>query len=310
MTPAFDSLEPPRTALLMDPDEVPADLRGELGALVTTVWQPSAAVTAIDRRAEILVTANADLNGGVLSVMAALKLIVTTGTAYDYVDLVHCRAHGIAVCNTPGYAGSSVAEHAVALYFAVNRRIPMLDAAVREGVPDTSAHVAQEAEGKTAGVVGLGDIGSRIARIALGYGMRVRFANSSERTLPGAEQVDMATLLRTADVVFLCIPLTGRSRHLLSTDEFKAMKNTAFVINISSDELIDPQALGGALRDGLIAGAGLDVIGSAEFYVGLPNIVLTPAHGWYTAEGVRRRALTWVAAVRGAVQGRLVNRVV
>jgi glycerate dehydrogenase/D-3-phosphoglycerate dehydrogenase len=291
-------------------EAVPADLLPALEAATTPDWYPEGPDGVGDApEAEILVTANANLGAAVLARFRRLRTIVTTGTAIDYVDLDHCLTHGIAVCNTPDYTGSSVAEHAIALLLAVNRRLTLLDAAVRAGRTDTAALVSRELHGRTAGVVGLGDIGSRFAGIAQGCGMKVCFTNRSPKEFPGAVQVDLPTLLRESDVVFLSLPLTAATHHLLGEEQFAMMKPNAIVVNISADELINPVALGAALASGRIAGAGLDVIGSPEPFLKMPNTVLTPAHAWYTVEAVRRRAATWVRTTVAAAEGKLVNRV-
>ncbi|WP_433894106.1 2-hydroxyacid dehydrogenase [Streptomyces sp. CA-111067] len=308
MTLAFaDPQAAPRTLLLIDPDEVPDDLRPRLESLVRPVWRADGEITADGT--EILVTANRDLSGTVLEKLPDLRLIVTTGTAYDYVDTDYCRANGVAVCNTPGYTGSSVAEHAMALFLAANRRIAELDQELRRGSAP-GGHLAVELEGRTAGVVGVGDIGRRVCAIARGFGMQVRFCSRSRKDVAGAVQVELDELLAAADVVFLCLPLTGQTHHLLNSATLALMKPTAYVVNISSDELIDPRALADALRSGTIAGAGLDVIGAADPYLGLPNTVLTPSRGWYTAESVHRRAATWIDTIGSALVGRPVHRTV
>ncbi|MFB6818554.1 2-hydroxyacid dehydrogenase [Streptomyces sp. NPDC056347] len=298
----------PDALFLIDPEEVPDSLRPRLDSLVRPVWRPGGDATGDGF--ELLVTANRDLGATVLEKLPNLRLIVTTGTAHDYVDTAYCEANGIAVCNTPGYTGSSVAEHAFALYLAANRHLTVLDRAVRTGVDDTSGLLSLEAEGKTAGIIGVGDIGTRLCALAQGFGMRVLFANRSVRTIRGATQVSQDELLGSADVVFLCLPLTPESHHLLNHRTFALMKRTAYVVNISSDELIDPQALADALREGTIAGAGLDVIGSPAPYTALPNTVLTPSHGWYTAESVHRRADTWISTIESALAGRPAHRIV
>ncbi|MDT0442059.1 D-isomer specific 2-hydroxyacid dehydrogenase family protein [Streptomyces sp. DSM 41886] len=309
MTLAFaNNRTAPGTLLLISQDEVPGDLLSRLDSLVRPVWRPDGDDLTGDG-IEILVTANRDLGGTELAKLPDLRLVVTTGTAYDYVDTAYCEANGIAVCNTPGYTGSSVAEHAIALYLAANRHLTALDGALRTGA-EAPGRTALELAGRTAGVVGAGDIGARICAMAQGLGMRARFANRSPRTVPGAVQVDLEELLATSDVVFLCLPLTAESHHLLNHRTFSLMRPSAFVVNISSDELIDPKALAAALENGSIAGAGLDVIGSAEPYLGLPNVVLTPARGWYTAEGVHRRAATWLGTIESALAGRPAHRVV
>jgi glycerate dehydrogenase/D-3-phosphoglycerate dehydrogenase len=236
-------------------------------------------------------------------------VIITTGTAYDYVDINYCTDHGITVCNTPDYTGSSVVEHAVALMLGVTRHLCALNKAARSGDTDTSQLIAYELEGKTAGIVGLGGIGRRLAKILLAFGMDVCFSNRSIREFDGARQVSLNTLLRAADVVFLCLPVTEQTYHLLGPSQFAEIKPSAVIVNISADELIDPDALRDALASGRLAGAGLDVIGSPGPYVGMANTLITPTHGWYTREAVHRRAETWVNALISATRGTPINRV-
>lgn len=309
MTSSMQTAFKPRTLLLMDPQDVPDLLRPRVDAIVVPTWNPEGLADATERLEalediEVLVTANADLSAAALDRFSGLRLVVATGTAYDYIDIEHCRARGITVCNTPGYTGSSVAEHAITLALSSNRYVCALDTAIRCGQPETSRYVANELRGKTAGIVGLGDIGGRIARLALGLDMRALFCNRSPRALPGATQVGLEDLLSKAHFVFLSLPLTPQTFHLLSFKAFAAMRPDTIVINISADEIIDPDALAEALEARRIAGAALDVIGSPEPYMDLPNVVMTPSHGWYTVEGVRRRAETWIGTVEAYLSGK------
>ena len=297
------------TLLRMGREDVPTALVGQLEKLVEPVWSPDGSVIAAQAaETRLLVTANAAIDAVYLAQFPRLSAIVTTGTAYDYVDAVECRKRGIKICNTPGYTGASVAEHAMALLLAACRHVVDYDSEARSGV---SSHepLGLELEGKTAGVVGFGDIGTRVGRLAQGFGMSVRFVNRSPKNLPGAKQVDLKTLLAESDVVFLCVPLTPETHHLIGPAELVLMKSSAYLINISSDELIDVTALAAALSAGRLAGAGFDVIGSPEPYRNLPRTVLTPTKGWYTAESIHRRAATWIRTMENVIAGIDLNRV-
>ncbi|WP_324194706.1 2-hydroxyacid dehydrogenase [Nocardia terpenica] len=300
--------EPRSTALLnMVRDDVPDDLRARIERAVRPVWVRDWA----DRprpEVEILVTPHDRLTPDRLAALPGLRVVLATSTAVDYVDRDYCAAHGVRVHNTPDYTGSSVAEHAMALMLAVVRHIPRLDDAARTDA-DSAGLVARELTGAVAGVVGLGGIGRRIATLAQGFGMDVQFANRSPRTLVGARQVELATLLQTSDVVFLSLPLPSGGGAVLGVSEFALLKPSAVVVNVSADELIDRYALERALTSGRIAGAGLDVIGDPAPYRDLPNTVLTPRRAWYTREAVRRRAATWVDTLCAIAGGRPVNRV-
>jgi phosphoglycerate dehydrogenase-like enzyme len=300
---------PPRTALLaMDDQDVPDDLRDRVQRAVRPVWAPDWTDRERWPGVEILVTAHADLSAATLTAIPELRTILATSTAVDYIDHEHCAAHGIAVHNTPDYTGSSVAEHAIALMLAVVRHIPGLDAAARGGA-DPSGLIGRELAGAVAGVVGLGGIGGRVARIVRGLGMDVVFVNRSRRTVEGAVQVDLPTLLRLADVVFLTVPLRPGAGPMLGVAELALMKRSAVLVNVSADGLVDRPALAAALAAGRIAGAGLDVIGSPVPYRDLRNTVLTPTRGWYTAQAVRRRTEVWVDTLCRLAAGRAVHPV-
>jgi D-3-phosphoglycerate dehydrogenase / 2-oxoglutarate reductase len=112
--------------------------------------------------------------------------------------------------------------------------------------------------------------------------------------MDGAAQVSLEYLLHTSDFVFLTLPLTHRTRHLIGAEQFHMMKPTSFLVNVSANELINADALRSALTGGVIAGAALDVVGSVEQYLDLPNLTITPARAWYTNECLQRRAEVWI----------------
>lgn len=298
----------PEALVLFDPVRVPAPLRSRLDDLVAPCWWPGM-LTRLPQdgmaphRFTILVTAHQDLQGAALARLENLRLVVATGTAFDYIDLEHCRSRGITVCNTPGYTGPSVAEHTFALLLASSRHVCALDAGIRRGVEDTSQYLSVDLEGKTVGIIGLGDIGRRIARLALGFRMRVRFVNRSPRIMDGATQVSLEQLLRTADFVILTLPLTIQTRHLIDHEQLRMMKPTSIIVNVSANALINPDALRSALSNNVIAGAALDVAGSTEPYLDMPNLIMTPAHGWYTVECIQRRAAIWINTIAAYLQG-------
>ncbi|WUD70259.1 D-3-phosphoglycerate dehydrogenase [Streptomyces sp. NBC_00510] len=290
----------PTALVLMERSGIPGSLLARLESAVSVLWLAAGQEDTADVR--LLVTANAELNSAYLRRFPVLGGIVLTGTAADYVDLDHCREHGIVVSNTPSYTGSSVAEHALALALASNRYLLPLDAATRTDARPPSP-LARELAGKVAGIIGLGEIGGRLATLLRGLDLRVLFVNRSRREHPGAEQVELDRLLMEADFVFLTLPLTPQTFHLLDAQAFALMRPTARVVNVSADELIDPAPLAAALRNGRIAGAALDVIGSPAPFLDLPNTILTPTCGWYTQEAVYRRAETWVETVQAFVAG-------
>ncbi|MCP2258538.1 glycerate dehydrogenase [Streptoalloteichus tenebrarius] len=287
----------PAALLLLDPTDVPATVTPRIERLVEPTWWPEDLADLPAHRTpedtSVLVTGHQELGAAALSRFPRLRLVLATGTATDHIDLDYCREHDVVVRNNTGYSGATVAEHVFALLLARSRRLASAEATARFGGPKEHT-LGFDLAGRTMGIVGLGDVGGRVARLALGFDMRVLFANSNPRHVPFASQVDLDRLLRESDVVVLTVPLTPRTRHLLDADRFRTMRGNAVVVNVSADELIDPDALASALCEGTIAGAALDVTGSTAPYLDLPNLTITSRHGWYTAECRHRRAVRWI----------------
>ena len=244
---------------------------------------------AIDLRSSTL------FDEAVLAALPELRLISVVGTGTDNIDLAAAGRHGVAVCNAPGANARSVAEHATALMFAVARHIPLSDREMRAG--QWRHHVGPELEGKTLGVIGLGNIGQQVARMGNGLGMRViawSFTRDESRAQAcGAELAERDELLRRADVISLNIPATPESRGMIGAPELALMQPGAILINTGRGALVDEAALLDALRSRRLAGAGLDVFVEEPLPADSPlfaldNVVLTPHVGWVTHEAQER----------------------
>jgi phosphoglycerate dehydrogenase-like enzyme len=229
-----------------------------------------------------------------------LKLVSILGTGTDNVDLVAAKQRGITVTNTPGVGAPSVAELTLGLILAVTRGIPVSDVRVRQG---TWQHVeGPELEGKTLGLLGLGAIGERVARLGRVFGMRViawSFAHDTARAERlGVELVDRDDVFRRADVVSVHLRNTPEVRGLVGARELALMQPSAYLINTARGALVDQEALAEALQAGRLAGAGLDVYVEEPLppdrnpFRDLPNVVLTPHLGAVTREAnARSRAM-------------------
>lgn len=249
------------------------------------------------RGAEIAINVRAftRLDESHFSQLPTLRLIAIVGTGTDHIDLAAADRCGVAVSNTPGANARSVAEHAIALMFAVARQIPLHDRETRAG--QWRHHEGPELQGKTMGVVGLGNIGQQVARMAAGLGLRViawSFTAEPERARAcGAELVSLDELLRQADIVSLHVPATPESRGMIGARELALLRPRAILINTARAALIDEPALIDALQSGRLAGAGLDVFAPEPLpadspYFALENVVLTPHIGWVTHEAGER----------------------
>lgn len=227
----------------------------------------------------------------VLDECPSLRMISIWGTGTDNVDLDACRERRITVTNTPGVNANSVAEHTLALMLAVARQIPAMDRGVRAGQWPRALLV--QLEGKTLGVIGLGAIGRRVATLAAAFGMRVLAAtwgpDDGRAASIGADHVSIETLLRESDIVSMHLRLSAETNGFLDRERLALMKPSSFLINTARGALVDRDALIAALRDGRIAGAGLDVfheepIRADDPLLSLQNVVLTPHNAGTTAE--------------------------
>lgn len=238
-----------------------------------------------------------------------LRLLISTGARNRAVDLAACAERGITVCGTPSFAHPTV-DLTWGLILSLMRRIPEQERGLREGRWQVA--LGNTLEGKTLGVVGLGNLGSRVAKVGAAFGMKVigwsQNLTEEKATAAGAVKVDKATLLREADVVTLHLILSDRSRGIIGAGDLAQMKRSAFIVNTSRGPLIDQDALIAALKEGRIAGAGLDVYDEEPLPPGhpilsAPNTVLTPHLGYVTEENYRAYFQGAVEAVLGYLAG-------
>ncbi len=218
-----------------------------------------------------------------------LKLIQLLSAGYDRVDIEAARRAGVPVCNNGGANAVAVSEHAMLLMLAVCRRLTWLHGNVVAGRwrgNDVANVKLYELHGRTLGIVGLGTIGKKTARLAKAFGMIVQYYDIARLTEDQADALGvrfrlLGELLRTSDIVTLHVPLTPRTRHMIGAAELKLMQKTAYLINTSRGPVVDEVALHAALTDATIAGAGLDVFDQEPPPADNPlfrldNVVLTP----------------------------------
>ncbi|NEQ76031.1 MULTISPECIES: 2-hydroxyacid dehydrogenase [unclassified Okeania] len=238
---------------------------------------------------EILITTFMNLDASNLSKLPQLEFILATTTETSYIDREYCHKNNIKVVNTPKYTGASVAEHAVALMLSAAKRIVDFNTKVRSGDFQLFEHQGMELSGKKVGIIGMGDIGKRIAKILQGFEMKVKYSNRSQLTTSLGIQTDLNTLLSESDVIFLTLPLNQDTKNIINFQNISQIKKGAILINISPDKLIEFNALKWALEDGKLSYAGIDLLSEDEKYFQLPNLIITPRRGWYTKESFTRR---------------------
>ena len=281
---------------------------------------PHAVISRLrDAGADVAITNKVVIDREVMEACPTLRYVGVTATGMNCVDLAAATEHSITVTNVPGYAADSVAQHVFALLLELSNHVGAHDAAVRAGRwtggPDWSFTVAPMwlLRDRVLGIVGLGAIGKQVARLGAAFGMHIAAAHQSSMDrvkLPGIDVrwLPVDELFAEADVLTLHCPLTDATRHLVNADRLKRMKRSAVLINTGRGDLVDEPALAAALREGGIAGAGLDVLSAeppAEGHplVGLSNCRITPHNAWAAVES--RRLLMRIAAdnLRAFLQG-------
>ncbi|MDO4304567.1 MAG: D-2-hydroxyacid dehydrogenase [Bacillota bacterium] len=253
--------------------------------------------------ADIIIANKAPLNADTLKDAAHVKLICEFATGFDNVDIEYCKGRGIKVANIVNYSTDAVAQHTFALCFYVLEKLRHYDEYVKSG-----AYAAQdrfsnfdipftELAGKTWGIVGMGNIGKKVAKIAQAFGCRVIFYSASgSSTCTDYERVDFDTLLAEADVLSLHCPLSDRTRNLIDLEALQKMKKSAVLINVARGPVVNDQALYTALTEGYIAAAGLDVTSTEPMKDSNPlskftdsnRLIITPHLAWASTEARKR----------------------
>ncbi|MCU0971822.1 MAG: 2-hydroxyacid dehydrogenase [Gammaproteobacteria bacterium] len=271
--------------------------------------------------AAVAVTNKVVIDRAVIAACPGLRLICVAATGTNNVDLEAAREHGIAVCNVTGYATPSVVQHVLALMLALTTRLAEHATAAQDGRWAASDLFCllefpfRELAGKTLGIVGFGELGRGVERVAQALGMSVLIAQRPGGP-PQEGRLPLDELLARADVVTLHVPLADNTRGLIGAQELALMKPDALLINTARGGIVDEAALVGALRAGRLGGAGVDVLavepprdGSPLLDDPPPNLIVTPHVAWASREARQRLldevALNIVAFSEGRERNRL-----
>lgn len=303
----------------------PGDLSWEelkkLGDL--TVYDRTAPSETIERSAgsEILITNKTIIDRGIIEKLPDLRYIGVLATGYNVVDTKAAREKGITVTNIPSYSTASVAQMVFSLLLAITNGVEHFTADNRAGRWSRNADFCywdsplMELAGKTFGIVGFGNIGSKVAGIALALGMKVMAQTSkSQEELPtGIEKATgLEHLLKECDVLSLHCPLTESTKHIINATTLAMMKPSAILINTGRGPLVDEIALAAALNSGALRGAGVDVLSCEPPSIDNPllyarNCYTTPHIGWATTEARQRLMDIAVANVANFLKGTPTN---
>ncbi|MEA5672418.1 2-hydroxyacid dehydrogenase [Pseudomonas sp. MH2] len=250
--------------------------------------------------ASVVISNKVMLDAAALAANPQVKLILVAATGTNNVDLAAARAQGITVCNCQGYGTPSVAQHTLALLLALATRLCDYQQAVRDGAWAKASQFCLldfpivELEGKTLGLLGHGELGGAVARLAEAFGMRVLSGQIPGRPAR-ADRLALDELLPQVDAMTLHCPLNEQTRHMIGARELALLKPGALVVNTARGGLIDEQALADALRSGHLGGAATDVLsveppvnGNPLLAADIPRLIITPHSAWGAVESRQR----------------------
>ena len=288
---------------------------GEVTVYDRTKAEETAARAA---EAEVVLTNKVVVGREVMARLPRLRYIGVLATGYNVVDMEAARERGIVVTNVPAYSTESVAQMVWAHLLTATNRTEHYAIENREGrwsrSPDFCYWDAplMELSGKTFGIVGLGNIGQRVAQIALAFGMKVKALTSKDVVPAGVEKACLDELLAAADVLSLHCPLTANTRHLMNAETLRQMKPTAILINTGRGPLVDDEAVADALAEGRLAAFCADVLTEEppkrdNPLLRQPNAFITPHIAWATKEARGRLVQVATDNVRSFLNGSPVN---
>ncbi|MBE6586814.1 MAG: hydroxyacid dehydrogenase [Ruminococcaceae bacterium] len=289
------------------------------------VAYPSTDISLVEERlsdADVVIVNKVKLNQSTIGENCPVKLICIAATGFDNVDLDYMKKKGIGVCNVVGYSTDSVAQLTVSMVLSLATHLPEYCAFVESGeysrgnVANKLTPVYHEIAGKTWGVVGLGNIGKKVAAVAGAFGCRV-IAN--KRTpVEGYGCVDIDTLCREADIITVHTPLNDGTRNLINEERIAMMKNDAIFVNVARGAVCDEAALCKAVKEGKIGAIGVDVYSQEPFredspyfdVKDLPNVCLTPHMAWGSYEARNRCLSDIMASIDAFLSGEKRSRLV
>ncbi|HKV96407.1 MAG TPA: D-2-hydroxyacid dehydrogenase [Gammaproteobacteria bacterium] len=275
-------------------------LRKVLTQMRTFAATPAEQVASRVADAEVVITNKVKLGAATIAQLPRVRLVCVAATGTNNIDLEAARARGIAVANVPAYSTLSVVQQVFAFVLALTQHLKEYETLLQQGAwrraPQFTLldYPIRELAGKTFGILGYGDIGRAVARVAEALGMQVVIAaRNSADTRPG--RLPLAQLLPQVDVLSIHVPLLPETRNLIGAGELARMKHDALLINCARGGIVDEPALAEALRAHRLGGAGVDVLseeppvhGNPLLAPGIPNLIVTPHTAWATREARQR----------------------
>ncbi len=300
--------------LVSDPiDQAGIDILSQVATVdVKTGLKNEELVKIIGEYDALMIRSGTRVTEEIIAAGTNLKIIGRAGVGVDNVDVPAATRQGIVVVNSPQGNTIAAAEHALAMMLSLSRYVPDANTSVKSGGWDRKSYVGAEIYKKTIGIVGLGKIGSHVAKVAKAMGMKLLatdpFISAERAEQIGCQLVDLDVLLQQSDYISLHIPKTPESTHLINAERLAKMKPNARIINCARGGIIDEEALAAALKEGKIAGAALDVfesepLGESSLKALGKEVILTPHLGASTTEAQVNVAIDVAEQIRDVLLG-------
>jgi len=240
-----------------------------------------------------IITVDKTFYNELLPHLKKLKLISVYATGYEFIDIKLAKKHGITVCNVPDYSSDAVAEHIFAMILSLTKKLSYMNREMRKGLWWTELEPVMELKGKTIGIIGYGNTGRRVEKIAKAFGMKVLINTKTPEKYRHISTYSLESLLKKSDIITLNLPLNKETRHIIDREKFDLMKKEAILINCARGPVVNEQDLITALKEKRIKGAAFDVfekepIPKDSELFNLENILLTPHTAFYTEEAMER----------------------
>ncbi len=283
---------------------------------------------------------NSRIDRSIIERMPKLKMIATRSTGFDHIDIEACKEHGIVVSNVPRYGDHTIAEHAFALLLAIVKNLLLSVERVKKGIFSYKGLRGVELKGKTLGVIGTGNIGKNMIKIAKGFDMTViaydAYPDYEIANQLGYKYVSFEELLTNSDIISIHVPLLPSTRHMINKQNLHLLKKGVIIINTARGPIIETEALLLGLEKGIIGAAGLDVLEGEHDLVQVPElinhnfekqinykllalnymlihhprVIITPHNAFNTQEASERILFTTIENINSFLNGKPINRVV
>lgn len=304
--------------------DVSVDCFSELGEVTSYNNTAYEDIAERIKEADIVVANKSKMNEETLKDAKNVKLICEFATGFDNVDIQYCKSRGIGVCNVRNYSTEMVAQHTFALALYLSEKLRHYDNYVKSGEYASQDRFSNfdipfyEFAGKTWGIIGMGNIGQKVAQIAKAFGCRVIFYSvTGKSTVTEYERVDFDTILKESDFLSLHCPLSDLTRNLIDKDALAKMKESAYLINVARGPVVNTNDLYEALKTGRIAGAGLDVLEKEPIAKDNPlqsiqdsnRLIITPHLAWASVEARERCVSMNYDNIKAFLEGKELSRV-